>query len=101
MIIHTSNNILAGPLLLTVWALDVYVFLVCLRLFLSRFPGDAAAKACQGLQVITDPLPTAVGHAMARRCSRRVRAWVPWLLVLLVAASCRCLMLGLLFLALR
>ena len=62
MIINTTN-ILAAPLLLAIWAIDIYIFLVCLRLLLSRFAGNPAAQVCQGLRVITDPLPMAVDRA--------------------------------------
>ena len=94
MIIHT--NILVAPLLLIAWAIDIYVFLACLRLLLARFPG--AAGVFQGLQAITDPLPLATGRMLNRRLTRPVSPWLPWLIVILGAVICRYLLISLVLL---
>jgi uncharacterized protein YggT (Ycf19 family) len=97
MIIHTTN-ILVAPLLLAAWALDVYVFLACLRLLLGRFAGPAATNVCQGLGVITDPLPLAVGRVLARRSAAVLPSWLPWLIVILAAVILRYALVGLVLL---
>jgi uncharacterized protein YggT (Ycf19 family) len=100
MIIHTTN-ILAAPLVMLIWAIDVYLFLVCIRLLLGRIDTASAAKVCHGLRSITDPLPMAVQRAVAQRRGRPVPSWAAWLIVILATVTCRCLIVGLLFSALR
>jgi uncharacterized protein YggT (Ycf19 family) len=94
MIIHTTN-ILVAPLLLVAWAIDVYIFLACLRLLLGKLPGVGPGRASQCLQVITDPLALAVARLLHRPCAKGVPSWLPWLLVILAAIVLRYAVVGL------
>jgi len=80
MIIHTS--IFALPLLIVVWSLDLYVFLACIRLSLSRFGGARAQAACAWLRQVTDSIPQRVELWLARRSRDYPPKWVPWVIVM-------------------
>ena len=84
MFIYTTN-VLAGPLVLAAWAIDLYLALVGLRFLLARCAGGRAQTACQGLKVITDPLPAAIGRWLVSRNRGPRRAWLPWLVVIAAA----------------
>ena len=86
MIIHT-NNIFAGPLILLVWAIDLFLFLCMVRLFLSRISGDMAKRACAGLEGLTDPVPRAVQGWLSVVRKHPVPAWPPWVLTFLALSS--------------
>ena len=81
MIIRTTN-ILAGPLVIFIWAIDIYLFLACIRLILSRLPGTQNSRLCQGLKLFTDPI-VQIAHSYLLKFSREsVPGWMPWLVVL-------------------
>jgi hypothetical protein len=82
MIIHTTTNVLALPLVLCIWALDLYLFLTCARLILGKWTGETAARICHGLKPITDPLPAAVQGWLGRLWVRPVPGWAPWAVTL-------------------
>ncbi|MBN2560180.1 MAG: hypothetical protein JXQ75_04555 [Phycisphaerae bacterium] len=91
MIIHTSN-IIAAPLVLAVWLLDVFVFLACMRLALGRMTGEWPSRVAAGLRPITDPIPQALARYLASRRDRAVPSWAPWLCVIGGAVAVRYLL---------
>jgi len=89
MIIHTTTNVLALPLVLCIWAVDLYLLMACARLILGKWSGETAARICHGLKPITDPLPAAVRGWLGRRWARPVPGWVPWAVALFAALILR------------
>jgi len=82
MIVLTPN-ILPGVL---VWAIDIYVFLACIRLVLPKLTRAAwAARFVDGLKPFTDPLPEAVERYLGKRSAGPVPSWLPWLIVIGIA----------------
>ena len=77
-----TTHILAAPLVLLVWCIDVYIFMVCVRLVLGRLRGAGLAKARLLLQQFTDGIPQALYVWMSAKARQPVREWVPWLIVL-------------------
>ncbi len=77
MIIYTTN-ILAGPLLLIIWAIDMCLFVVLLRLILGRLQNTRNGAFCQSLSQLVDPIPQAVAHRLTCWRGRPVPAWVAW-----------------------
>ena len=88
MIIHTTN-IIAGPLVLVIWAIDVYLLLVSVRLIAGRLQGVCCNRLCQGLKPLTDPLPEAIQRRIVRWKRKTAPIWVPWLIVILGAIITR------------
>lgn len=87
MIVQT--NILATPLLIVAWSIDVYLFLSALRFALSHLRGRRAQEACQWLKPMTDWLPSQVGHRLARRGECSHFTWLPWLVVIVACLVLR------------
>lgn len=88
MIIYTIN-ILAAPLVLLIWALDLYVMLAVVRLILGRFSGERASQLCSAMQSLTDPPLRVVERWLLSRNEQQIRPWVPWVIVLVCALICR------------
>jgi len=80
MILYTTN-IVAIPLLLTLWALDVYLFLTVVRLILGRIRNSKVVRVSLALAPLTDPLPNTLSHWLLARRSKPVPLWLPWLIV--------------------
>ena len=92
MIIHRLN-LFAAPLLLVVWAIDVYLFLACIRLGCNLFKGSGAARLRGTLRPVTDPLPEAISGRLSGHLRRPVPLWLSWLLVFLLGMVLRQLLL--------
>ncbi len=80
MIIYTTN-ILALPLILLVWAIDLYLLLAGIRLLLSRIRSSRTHSFCLVIRRFTDPLPCAVRQWLSTRQTKPVPNWLPWLIV--------------------
>ena len=78
MIIYT-NNIFAGPLLLAVWAIDIYLLLVSLRLITAQIPSISKSGFSRNLRQFTDP----VIDVVRRKLTKYRVPWLPWLIVIL------------------
>ena len=78
MTIHYVH-ILALPVLLLIWSIDLWLLLASVRLILGWIP--AAGRACQALSRLTDPVPQVVHGWLSRRRQKPVPAWLPWLIV--------------------
>ena len=79
MIIYT-NNIFAGPLLLAVWAVDIYLLLVSIRLIAAQIPSISESGFSQCLRQLTDPVTDMVRRKLTKH---RAPPWLPWLIVIL------------------
>ena len=88
MIIYTTN-IVAAPLLLTLWALDVYLFLTVVRLVLGRIRNPKVIRVSLALVPLTDPLPNALSHWLLARRSKPVPLWLPWAIVMVAVVVFR------------
>ena len=81
MIIYT-NNIFAAPLLLAMWAIDVYLLLVSIRLIAGQIPSISESCFNRNLRQLTDPLANMVTEKIAKH-KDRVPLWLPWFIVIL------------------
>ena len=79
MIIYT-NNIFAGPLLLAVWAVDIYLLLVSIRLIITQIPSISENDVSRYLRQLTDPVTDIVRRKLTKH---RAPSWLPWLIVIL------------------
>ena len=86
MTIHYVH-ILALPVLLLIWSIDLWLLLASVRLILGWIP--AAGRACQALSRLTDPVPQVVHGWLSRRGHKPVPTWLLWLIVLLAALVVR------------
>ncbi len=77
-----TTHVLAAPLVLIVWCIDVYIFMSSVRLILGRLRGAGLAKLRLVLQQFTDGIPQALYVWMSAKAGKPVRAWVPWLIVM-------------------
>ena len=94
MIIHTTN-IIALPMILLIWAIDIYLLLAGIRLILRHIP--AASGVCQGIAKFTDPVPDAIGRWLTSRRHKPVPTWLPWLLICIAAVLIRQLLILMVF----
>jgi len=92
MVVRTLT-ILLLPLMLLTWAIDVYLFLACIRLGCSLFRGVTAARLRDTLRPVTDPLPEAISRWLAGHLKKPVPLWLSWLLVFLLGMVLRQLLL--------
>jgi hypothetical protein len=97
MIIHTTTNILALPLVLCIWAVDLYLLMACARLILGKWSGETAARICHGLKPITDPLPMAIRRWLQGHRGNLIPGWVPWAIVIGAGLVLRHLLIALVF----
>jgi len=67
------TNILTVPLLLLIWSLDSMLFLVVLRLVVSRMAPDARLK--RSLHDLTDPIFRFAEGAVHARFTQPMRDW--------------------------
>jgi len=88
MIIRTTN-ILAGPLVLLIWVIDVYLFLACIRLILSRLPSTQNSRFCHGIKLFTDAIPEITCNYLLKYRRKPVPAWMPWAVVIVAGVVAR------------
>ena len=77
----TNMSIFALPVLLAIWAMDLYLILASIRLILPQIHGDRSNRWCTTLQQFTDPIPMAAHRWLSARRARPVPNWLPWLVV--------------------
>jgi hypothetical protein len=97
MIIHTTTNVLALPLALCIWAVDLYLLLACVRLVLGKWTGETAARICHGLKPITDPLHIAVRRWLQGHSDKPIPGWAPWAILIGAGLVLRHLLIALMF----
>ena len=88
MIIQTSH-LLAGPLVMLIWTIDIFIFLVGIRWFLAKARSSLAVQVRSGIQALSDPLPTVVGAWLAKTMHRAAPRWLPWVIVVTGAITIR------------
>ncbi len=77
-----TNNILAAPFVLLMYALDVYMISAIVRLIAAQMPGAFAGRLRLGLQGIVDPPFNSVSRRLAVWRQTHTPAWIVWLIVL-------------------
>jgi hypothetical protein len=88
-----STNILAAPLLILLWAVDVYLFVVGLRLLLGQLSVTRNGRFCQALQEIVDPLAQRLNQKLFAWRDRPTPRWLPWASVIVGCLVARHLLL--------
>ena len=78
-----TTNILAGPLVILVWVIDIYLFLVSIRFILTRLPKTQNGQFCQGIKLFTDPLIETVKNFLQKYIHESPPTWMVWLIVIL------------------
>ena len=81
MMIHPVN-ILALPLVILLWTVDVYLFVAGLRLLLGQLSATRDSRVCQALQQIVDPLVLCVNQKLVAWRDRPGPRWIPWTTVI-------------------
>ena len=87
-----TTNILALPLVLTIWALDMYLFLLMVYSVSTRLSGKRASQLCSCLKPFMCPLPQAVRRWLGRHTATPVKQWVPWAVVIFAGLIIRYLL---------
>lgn len=93
MIIYTTN-ILAVPLLLVVWAIDMFLGLSALRLLMGRNHALKNHPAGQALVYLTDPIHQAVAQRLAAWRGRPLPSWASWTILIIAATAVQQLLVG-------
>ncbi len=78
-----STNILAGPLMLAVWAMDAYLLIVMLRMVLGQVSTMRTTTFYGALRQLTDGLPRVMGRWLSRVRQDVNPPWLPWVAVIL------------------
>ena len=76
-----TTNILALPLVLTIWSLDMYLLLLMVYGVLTKLSSERASQLCICLRPFTEPLPRAVKRWLGHRTARSSKQWLPWAIV--------------------
>jgi hypothetical protein len=100
MIIY-STNILAVPLLIMVWLIDLYLLLIGARWIVAHTPCEWATRVLPGLQNVTDGIPTLLHRRVFVRCCGVDAPWLAWFCVLAGALVGRHLLLWVILTGLR
>jgi len=88
MIVY-SINIFALPLLAAVWAVDVYLSLLSLRLLLSGLSSTRDSRFCRGLRLFTDPVLETVRRWLSQSRRKPTPSWMACFTVVLAGLILR------------
>lgn len=77
-----TTNILAVPLVIALWTMDVYFFLLMAYGILTRLSGERVSQLRSSLKPLTAPLLQFVERWLARRMNKAVKQWIPWVVVI-------------------
>ena len=88
MVFYTTP-LIAGPLILLLFFLDLYVFLTVARLVLGQFHAVEPTAAFMAMRTVTDPIPDSLGRWLATKRSKPTPRWLPWLLVIMASLLIR------------
>ncbi len=77
-----TNNIFAVPIILIIWAADLYLFSASARLILGKLPRVQSSRLTRTLAELVDPLPQRVQRTIALRRNRPIPAWLLWATVI-------------------
>lgn len=81
MIFYTIN-MLVVPLILLIWAIDLYLFTASLRLILGQLSAARSSVLCQALRELVDPIPNRVESWLTAWRHRPTPGWVSWVIVI-------------------
>ncbi len=84
-----TTNILAVPLVVAVWAVDMYLMLLLARVVLSGLSNSRAGKLHDRLRPLTDPPMMVVQGCLERHSTRPIKRWVPWAVVVTCGITVR------------
>lgn len=70
------------PLAVAIWSVDAFLWIVLIRLLLSRLPRFWAASASWGLAAITDPTQLAVRRWILRLTGHFCSSWLCWTILI-------------------
>lgn len=82
------------PIVFLVWIVEVYLFLVLVRVVLSHIPTANHTQYYQQLKQFADSIPNYVKAWCEKQGKYPV--WLPWSFVILVALTLREILIGLL-----
>ena len=88
MIVYTTN-ILVVPLILSIWAIDFYLFAASVRLILGQLSATRSSVFCQALRELVDPVPARVESWLTVRRRRPIPSWISWVIVIGVGLVAR------------
>ena len=97
MIFYSTPNILAGPLLLFLSLVDLFLCLAAIRLLLGRLRASWSTQLCMNLVPLTDSIPNAVSRRLSRRRTKPVSAWWCWMIFFIGGILLRYLLVWIIF----
>ena len=77
-----TTNILALPLVITLWIVDAYFFLFLVYGLLTRLSGERVSQLRLALNPFIEPLLGLVNRRLERCATRPIKLWVPWAVVI-------------------
>ena len=84
-----TTSLLAVPLVLAVWVLDVYLTLLLLRGILHHVASRRASELSSLLMRFTDPPNRIIKRWLGRFSAKAINPWLPWLAVVLTGLIVR------------
>ena len=97
MMFVVTSNPLVLPLIMLIWAIDIYMLLVSLRLILGQLSATRSSILCKALRELVDPIPNRVGEWLTACRSRKSPPWAQWVIVLGVGLVARYVLSSLVF----
>ena len=73
------------------WAIDSFLFIVCMRLTYCRLHGRQNDRIANALRALVDPLHQALGKRLARQFNQTISARLVWIVCVLGLLMCRCI----------
>jgi hypothetical protein len=83
MLIHTTH-ILAVPVMIILWTIDVWIFLMAIRPILSILPYPVCTQLSHNLHLLSDPIVFRLNRWMRTRLHRSTPAWAGHALLLAI-----------------
>ena len=84
-----TTNILAVPLVLIIWAVDIYLLGLLARGILRYLPNERASQLHFCLKQFTEPPLRIVKHRLQQHAAKRIKPWLPWAIVALASLIIR------------
>jgi len=84
-----TTNILALPLVLIVWAVDMYLMLMLAYAVTGKLSGERVGQLRTCLGQFIEPVPQAVGHWLGQHTAKPLKQWVSWAIVAFVGLVIR------------
>ena len=90
-----TNNPMLLPIVMTVWALDLFTLMIVMRLLLGMLPGLRTSRVVERLGDWIDPLADHMGDRVARWRRRPSPPWLSWNCLILAVLLLRNVLLAL------